>query len=60
MKVSYSWQSDTEAKFNRRAYIDARYSMHYEITEEELVYLQGEVEKLKRRVEQVCLTRLEG
>ncbi|SIO95395.1 HEPN domain-containing protein [Vibrio spartinae] len=44
----------------QRAYIDARYSMHYEITEEELVYLQGEVEKLKTLVEQVCLTRLEG
>ncbi|SHF72213.1 HEPN domain-containing protein [Vibrio gazogenes] len=44
----------------QRAYIDARYSMHYEITEEELVYLQGEVEKLKGLVEQVCLGRLEG
>ncbi len=43
----------------QRAYIDARYSMHYEITEEELVYLQGEVEKLKGLVEQVCLARLE-
>ncbi|QMV14122.1 HEPN domain-containing protein [Vibrio spartinae] len=42
----------------QRAYIDARYSMHYEITEEELVYLQEEVEKLKGLVEQVCLTRL--
>ncbi|QMV16823.1 putative nucleotidyltransferase [Vibrio spartinae] len=44
----------------QRAYIDARYSMHYEITEEELIYLQREVEKLKGLVEQVCLTRLEG
>ncbi|ASA57743.1 HEPN domain-containing protein [Vibrio gazogenes] len=44
----------------QRAYIDARYSMHYEITEEELVYLQSEVENLKGLVEQVCLTRLEG
>ncbi|MEI8633594.1 HEPN domain-containing protein [Vibrio sp. PP-XX7] len=27
----------------QRAYIDARYSMHYEITEEELAYLGSEV-----------------
>ncbi|MDW6004184.1 HEPN domain-containing protein [Vibrio mangrovi] len=42
----------------QRAYIDARYSMHYEITEAELVYLQGEVEKLKGLVERVCLEKL--
>ncbi|CAM3524123.1 HEPN domain-containing protein [Vibrio aerogenes] len=44
----------------QRAYIDARYSMHYEITEEELRYLAGEVEKLKELVERVCLVRLQG
>ncbi|WNJ97731.1 HEPN domain-containing protein [Vibrio ruber] len=44
----------------QRAYIDARYSMHYEITEEELAYLQGEVEKLKTLVETVCLRKLEA
>ncbi|WP_084717382.1 HEPN domain-containing protein [Vibrio rhizosphaerae] len=44
----------------QRAYIDARYSMHYEITEEELAYLQGEVEKLKTLVEAVCLRKLEA
>ncbi|CAM3525609.1 HEPN domain protein [Vibrio aerogenes CECT 7868] len=43
----------------QRAYIDARYSMHYEITEEELRYLAGEVEKLKELVERVCLVRLQ-
>ena len=42
----------------QRAYIDARYSMHYEITEEELAYLAEEVEKLKVLVERVCLVRL--
>ncbi|WP_073602681.1 HEPN domain-containing protein, partial [Vibrio aerogenes] len=42
----------------QRAYIDARYSMHYEITKEELTYLAGEVEKLKALVERVCLGRL--
>ncbi len=42
----------------QRAYVDARYSMHYEITEEELSYLATEVEKLKGLVEDVCLVRL--
>ncbi len=42
----------------QRAYVDARYSMHYEITEEELSYLAEEVVKLKALVERVCLERL--
>ncbi len=42
----------------QRAYIDARYSMQYEITKDELEYLAGEVEKLKVLVERVCLARL--
>ncbi|MBJ7536464.1 HEPN domain-containing protein [Marinomonas transparens] len=52
-------------KFNRRsfrrlqrAYIDARYSEHYEITEEELDYLAKQVTELKGLVEKVCLERL--
>ncbi|MEI8635127.1 HEPN domain-containing protein [Vibrio sp. PP-XX7] len=43
----------------QRAYIDARYSEHYEITEEELEYLQGEVEKLKTLTERVCQARVD-
>ncbi|MEI8632840.1 HEPN domain-containing protein [Vibrio sp. PP-XX7] len=39
----------------QRAYIDARYSMHYEITEEELAYLGSEVEKLEGLVEKQCV-----
>ncbi|ASA57946.1 HEPN domain-containing protein [Vibrio gazogenes] len=42
----------------QRAYIDARYSMHYEITLEELTYLQSEVEKLQALVERLCQARL--
>ncbi|SHO57936.1 HEPN domain-containing protein [Vibrio quintilis] len=42
----------------QRAYIDARYSMHYEITEEELIYLAAEAEKLNKLVELVCRARL--
>ncbi|ASA58312.1 HEPN domain-containing protein [Vibrio gazogenes] len=42
----------------QRAYIEARYSEHYEITVEELTYLEGEVQKLKGLVERVCLKRI--
>ncbi|SIO96662.1 HEPN domain-containing protein [Vibrio spartinae] len=42
----------------QRAYIEARYSEHYEITVEELAYLEGEVQKLKGLVERVCLERV--
>ncbi|WP_059123263.1 HEPN domain-containing protein [Vibrio sp. MEBiC08052] len=55
-----------ENKFHRRsfqrlkrAYIDARYSEHYEISAEELVYLQSEVEKLRQMTERVCRGRIE-
>ncbi|SHF25386.1 HEPN domain-containing protein [Vibrio gazogenes] len=55
-----------DSKFHRRsfqrlkrAYIDARYSEHYEINAEELVYLQCEVEKLREITEQVCRGRVE-
>lgn len=48
-------------KFQRRcfsqlknAYIDARYSEHYSITEEELKYLEERVEKLQKLTEEIC------
>ncbi|ASA58215.1 hypothetical protein [Vibrio gazogenes] len=44
----------------QRAYIEARYSEHYEITVEELAYLEGEVQKLKGLVERVCLGRVQS
>ncbi|QMV13631.1 HEPN domain-containing protein [Vibrio spartinae] len=54
-----------ENKFHRRsfqrlkrAYIDARYSEHYEITAEELTYLQSEVDKLREITERVCRGRI--
>ncbi len=43
----------------KRAYIDARYSEHYEISAEELTYLQSEVEKLREITEWVCRGRVE-
>ncbi|SHO56557.1 hypothetical protein [Vibrio quintilis] len=42
----------------KRAYVDALYSEHYEITVEELAYLAQEVEKLKALTEAVCLVRI--
>ncbi|WP_159440390.1 HEPN domain-containing protein [Vibrio quintilis] len=38
----------------QRAYIEARYSEHFEITIEELDYLAGKVVKLKGAVERFC------
>ncbi|MBJ7536550.1 HEPN domain-containing protein [Marinomonas transparens] len=42
----------------KRAYVDSRYSEHYEITEEELNWLAGEVEKLKDLTEDVCQAKI--
>jgi uncharacterized protein len=38
----------------KRAYVDARYSEHYEITVEELEYLATEVTRLQHLVEEIC------
>ena len=38
----------------KRAYIDSRYSKHYKITQEELEWLVGEVEKLKEATQLIC------
>lgn len=44
----------------KRAYVDARYSEHYDITEEELNWLANEVDKLKEITEKVCQKKIEG
>ncbi len=44
----------------QRAYIEARYSEHYEIIAEELAYLEGRVLQLKALVERVCLARIDS
>ncbi|KUI97449.1 HEPN domain-containing protein [Vibrio sp. MEBiC08052] len=44
----------------QRAYIEARYSEHYEITAEELAYLEGRVQQLRTLAERVCLARING
>ncbi|MDR6820213.1 putative nucleotidyltransferase/HEPN domain-containing protein [Neorhizobium sp. 2083] len=60
-----AWPRDT--KFTRRcferldrAYVDARYSPHYEITEEELRWLVERIQVLQNLVEQICREKLEG
>lgn len=54
-----------DTKQNRRhfellknAYIEARYSEHYQITQDELAWLHERVQMLKERVEVLCLERL--
>lgn len=54
-----------ETKFERRcyellreAYVKARYSRHYRITDEQLVWLSGRVELLQRIVREVCEERI--
>ncbi|MGH1487646.1 MAG: HEPN domain-containing protein [Cellvibrionaceae bacterium] len=42
----------------KKAYIEARYSEHYSISEEELNWLAGEVEKLQKAVERLCKEKI--
>ena len=42
----------------KRAYVEARYSEHYEITEEQLKWLGACVEHLRSLTDQICRDRL--
>ncbi len=42
----------------RRAYVDARYSPHYEITTEELAWIEERIAVLQRTVQTICEERL--
>jgi uncharacterized protein len=44
----------------RRAYVDARYSPHYKISDEELTWLVGRIEVLRQKVDEICCARLAG
>ena len=44
----------------KKAYIEARYSEHYSISEEELNWLAGEVGKLQKVVERLCKEKIEA
>jgi hypothetical protein len=58
-----AWPRDTKfatRSFTRldRAYVDARYSAHYEITKEELVWLVAHITQLQEIVAAICAERL--
>lgn len=42
----------------RKAYVEARYSRHYRISEDQLAWLSGRVEELRRIVRELCEERI--
>lgn len=63
MRLVNAWPRDTRTDRGRfeklkEAYVKARYSKHYRITEEELVWLGGCVEELGRAVHAICSERI--
>lgn len=62
-RLVYVWPSNTRAESARfeklkEAYVKARYSRHFEITEEELTWLGARVEELGRVVHAICAERI--
>ncbi|WP_129791796.1 nucleotidyltransferase domain-containing protein [Sphingosinicella sp. CPCC 101087] len=62
-RLVYVWPSDTRrerAMFEKLkdAYVKARYSKHYRITEDELSWLGAQVEELGRVVHVICTERI--
>jgi predicted nucleotidyltransferase/HEPN domain-containing protein len=62
-RLVYVWPSDNRAERARfeklkEAYVKARYSKHYQITEEELVWLGTQVLELSRVVHAICAERI--
>lgn len=58
------WPRDTKFAWRcfallNRAYVDARYSPHYKITDEELAWLVERVTALQESVVVICTERLE-
>ena len=56
-----------DSRFNRRcfnrlkrAYVDSRYSEHYEITADELEWLSGQVDTLSDIVKRACVSHIES
>ena len=63
MRLVDAWPRNTRidrARFEKlkEAYVKARYSKHYRITEEELLWLGGCVEELGRAVHAICSERI--
>ena len=64
-RLAYVWPTDSRkerAMFEKLkdAYVKARYSKHYRISEEELTWLGERVEELGSVVQAVCLERIEA
>ena len=64
-RLAYVWPSDTRrdrAMFEKlkEAYVKARYSKHYRVTEEQLEWLASQIEELGRVVHSVCAERLKA
>lgn len=62
-RLVYVWPGDTRVQRGRfeklkEAYVKARYSKHYRITEEELTWLGTQVEELGRVVHAICAERI--
>lgn len=62
-RLVYVWPGDTRVECSRfeklkEAYVKARYSKHYRITEEELTWLGTQVEELGRVVHVICVERI--
>jgi predicted nucleotidyltransferase/HEPN domain-containing protein len=63
MRLVDAWPRELRAdraRFEKlkEAYVKARYSKHYRISEEELVWLAGRVEELGRAVHAICSERI--
>ncbi len=63
MRLVDAWPRELRsdrARFEKlkEAYVKARYSKHYRISEEELVWLEGRVEELGRAVHAICSERI--
>jgi predicted nucleotidyltransferase/HEPN domain-containing protein len=62
-RLTYVWPTDSRrerAMFEKlkEAYVKARYSRHYRISEEELIWLSARVEELGRVVQTICQERI--
>lgn len=63
-RLTYLWPMDSRkerAMFEKlkEAYVKARYSKHYRISADELIWLSTHIEELGRVVQEVCLERIQ-
>ena len=63
MRLAEAWPRGTKFEQRcfellRRAYVDARYSPHYKISDEELAWLGERVTTLQALVKSICEERL--